>query len=156
MLPRIPPPAAREHFDAFTHAGHTLSDLHRGYETAAPYPLLETTTGALNGTPQETLRVTKMRFKSKTDRSVLIYNSQLTLSGIPEDAHRYRLGSRSALEWIIERYQIKTDSRGSGIDKDPNTWCSEHDDPRYIVDLIKRIVTVSVKTMSIVDSLPPI
>ena len=156
MLPRIPPPAAREHFDAFTHAGHTLSDLHRGYETAAPYPLLETTTGALNGTPQETLRVTKMRFKSKTDRSVLIYNSQLTLSGIPEDAHRYRLGSRSALEWIIERYQIKTDSRGSGIVNDPNTWCSEHDDPRYIVDLIKRIVTVSVKTMSIVDSLPPI
>ena len=117
---------------------------------------LETTTGALNGTPQETLRVTKMRFKSKTDRSVLIYNSQLTLSGIPEDAHRYRLGSRSALEWIIERYQIKTDSRGSGIVNDPNTWCSEHDDPRYIVDLIKRIVTVSVKTMSIVDSLPPI
>ncbi|SUE32535.1 Conserved protein of uncharacterised function (part2) [Mycolicibacterium gilvum] len=97
-----------------------------------------------------------MRFKSKTDRSVLIYNSQLTLSGIPEDAHRYRLGSRSALEWIIERYQIKTDSRGSGIVNDPNTWCSEHDDPRYIVDLIKRIVTVSVKTMSIVDSLPPI
>lgn len=95
-----------------------------------------------------------MRFKTKTDHSALIYNSHITLSGIPDDAHRYQLGSRSALEWIIERYQIKTDAKGSGIVNDPNTWCDEHNDPRYIIDLIKRIVTVSITTMSIVDALP--
>lgn len=77
-----------------------------------------------------------MRFKSKTDHSALIYNSHVTLSGILDDAHRDRLGSRSALEWIIERYQIKTDSNGSGIGNDPNSWCEEHNDPRYIIDLI--------------------
>jgi predicted helicase len=76
------------------------------------------------------------------------------LSGIPDDAHRYQLGARSALEWIIERYQTKADSKGSGIVNDPNAWCDEHNDPRYIIDLIKRIVTVSITTMSIVDGLP--
>lgn len=154
MLPRIPTAADRDQFDAFTHAGRTLSDLHLGYETAEPYPLVETVTGTVDQTDRDTLRVAKMRFKSKTDHSTLIYNSRITLSGIPEDAHRYQLGSRSALEWIIERYQIKTDAKGSGIVNDPNTWCDEHNDGRYIIDLIKRIVTVSITTMRIVDGLP--
>ncbi|CAA0127318.1 Putative DNA repair helicase RadD [Mycolicibacterium vanbaalenii] len=155
MLPRIPTPATRDHFDAFTHAGRSLSDIHLGYETAQPYPLSEVFTGTLDQNEREALRVTKMRFKSKTDHSTLVYNSHLTLAGIPQDTHRYQLGSRSALEWIIERYQTKLDSRGSGIINDPNAWCDEHDDPRFIVDLIKRIVTVSVTTMSIIDDLPP-
>ena len=63
------------------------------------------------------------------------------------------LGSRSALDWIIERYQIKTD-KDSGIVNDPNDWSREHGDPRYIIDLIGRIVSVSLETMDIVDSLP--
>jgi predicted helicase len=154
LLPRIPTATDREQFDAFTHAGRALSDLHLGYEAADPYPLTETVTGTLDQDDRDTLRVTKMRFKTKTDHSALIYNSHITLSGIPDDAHRYQLGSRSALEWIIERYQIKTDAKGSGIVNDPNTWCDEHNDPRYIIDLIKRIVTVSITTMSIVDALP--
>ena len=63
------------------------------------------------------------------------------------------LGSRSALDWIIDRYQIKTD-KASGIANDPNDWALEHDDPRYIVDLIKRITTVSVETMTIIKAFP--
>ncbi len=63
------------------------------------------------------------------------------------------LGSRSAIEWIIDRYQVKTD-KASGIVNDPNDWSTEVGNPRYIVDLLKRIVTVSVETMAIVDSLP--
>jgi len=94
-----------------------------------------------------------MQFKSKTDKSAIIYNKHITLSGIPQEAHRYMLGSRSALEWLIDRYRVTTD-KPSGIVNDPNDWCDEHDDPRYIVDLVKRIVTVSVETMKIVDSLP--
>jgi len=92
MLPRIPAATYREQFDAFTHAGRSLSDLHLGYETAKPYPLAETVTGTLDQNDRDTLRVNKMRFKSKTDHSALIYNSHITLSGIPDDAHRYRLG----------------------------------------------------------------
>ena len=85
----------------------------------------------------------------------MIYNDRITLSGIPDDAHRYMLGSRSAVEWIIDRYQVKTD-KASGIVNDPNDWSREVGDPRYIIDLLARIVTVSLETMKIVDALPPL
>jgi len=77
----------------------------------------------------------------------------ITLSGIPEQAYRYQLGSRSAIEWIIDRYWIKTDNP-SGIVNNPNDWSKEVGDPRYILDLLARVVTVSVETMNIVDALP--
>ena len=76
-------------------------------------------------------------------------------SGIPDEAYRYMLGSRSAVEWIIDRYYVKTDKK-SGIVNDPNDWSREVGDPRYVVDLLARIVTVSVETMKIVDALPPL
>lgn len=63
------------------------------------------------------------------------------------------LGSRSAIEWIIDRYQVKTDKK-SGIINDPNDWAEEVGDPRYILDLLGRIVRVSIETMGIVDGLP--
>jgi len=75
------------------------------------------------------------------------------VSGIPEAAHRYMLGSRSALEWILDRYQVKTDA-ASGIVNDPNDWSREVGNPRYILDLICKVTTVSVETVRIVDALP--
>ncbi|CCK51973.1 Conserved protein of unknown function (part2) [Mycobacterium canettii CIPT 140060008] len=90
--------------------------------------------------------------ESKQDHSAITYNGKVTIAGIPDDAERYLLGSRSALGWIIERYRVTTD-KASGIVNDPNDWCDEHDDPTYIVDLIKKVITVSVETMKIVDSL---
>lgn len=100
---------------------------------------------------EELYRVQKMRFKSKDDRSTIVYNSWVTVSGVPERAYRYQLGARSAIEWIIDRYQVKTD-KASGIVNDPNDWS---EDPRYIVDLLGRIVTVSLETLDIVEKLPP-
>ena len=103
-------------------------------------------------------RVDKMRFggagKGK-DRSTVVCNSRITVAGIPDEAHEYLLGSRSAIEWILERYQVKTD-KASGIVNDPNDWSREVGDPRYILDLLARIVTVSVETVRIVKSLPKI
>lgn len=90
------------------------------------------------------------KVKGQFDRSTIIYNARVTLSNIPEEAHRYQLGARSAIEWLIERYQVKTDT-ASGIVNDPNDWS---EDPRYIIDLLRRIVTVSLETMKIVDALP--
>ncbi len=90
-----------------------------------------------------------MRWKDRDTKTTLIYNDFLTLAGIPAEAHRYKLGNRSALDWIVDQYQIKTDKR-SGITNDPN----RPDDPQYIVRLIKKIVTVSLETMKIVDGLP--
>jgi predicted helicase len=87
------------------------------------------------------------------DKTRIIYNSQITLEGIPEEAQRYMLGSRSAIDWIIERYQVKTD-KASGIVNDPNDWSREQGQPRFIIDLIGRIVTLSLETNRIVDALP--
>ena len=149
MLPRIPQPADQGTFTAFTSAGAQLAALHLGYETVDQYPLTEEWLRP----PEDpaAFRVVKMTYP-KNDRSRIVYNSQLTLAGIPEDAYRYMLGSRSAIDWIIDRYQIRTD-KASGITNDPNTYS---DNPRYIIDLLKRIVTVSVETMRIVDGLPTI
>ena len=88
----------------------------------------------------------------EADKSVLVYNERLTFRGIPEIAHRYVVNGRSPLEWMIDRYQVKTDP-ASGIVNDPNTYS---DDPLYIANLVRRLVTVSVETMKIVDSLTSI
>jgi len=87
------------------------------------------------------------------DVSTIVYNDHITLRGVPEAAYRYLLGSRSAIEWIMERYQVKVD-KASTIRNDPNDWSREVGDPRYIIDLLARIVTVSLETMAIVDALP--
>lgn len=151
MLPRIPLAASTDDFKTFAEAGRRLADLHVNYETVEPYPLAEQT--ALHLGPWQLYRVEKMRWVDKTTRRAIVYNAHLTLGDIPTEAHRYMLGSRSALDWLIDRYQVKTD-KASGIVNDPNDWCREHDDPRYIVDLIKRVTRVSIETMAIVDALP--
>jgi predicted helicase len=89
----------------------------------------------------------------KVDRSVIHYNDRITVGGIPQEAYRYQLGSRSAIEWIIDRYYVKTD-KDSGIVNDPNAWAREVGDPRYNLDLLARVVTVSLETMRVVDALP--
>lgn len=159
-LPRIPLVA-----DAapFVEAGRKLSELHLGYETVVPFPLVGLAIEPEPGSPYEYFQVEKMKFAKArdpesnklvvADRSTIIYNDRITLSGIPEEAYRYMLGSRSAIEWIIDRYQVKTD-KASGIVNDPNDWSRAIEDPRYIIDLLARIVTVSLETMKIVDSLP--
>jgi predicted helicase len=83
----------------------------------------------------------------------VLYNHAVTIAGIPPRAHDYRLGSRSAIDWVLNQYQRKTDEP-SGIVNDPNDWASEHDQPTYIFDLLRRVVTVSMRTLDLVDSLP--
>lgn len=158
MLPRIPRVPSAEDFRAFSDAGRALSELHIGYEDVEPYPLEEHWTAAAEGLDEyERFRVTKMKYggnaRAGWDKTTVKYSAWLTLTGIPEEAQRYMLGSRSAVDWILERYQVKTD-KASGIVNDPNDWSREHDQPRYIRDLIGRIVTVSLETMEIVDALP--
>ena len=88
-------------------------------------------------------------------RSTVIYNSHITVSGIPDAAREYMLGSRSGVEWVMERYQVKVD-KASQIKNDPNDWSREVEDPRYILDLLARVVRVSVETVGIVRALPPL
>ena len=153
MLPHIPTPATRVEFDTFANAGQQLLLLHADYEEADPYPLDVAVKKGHDPDDPNTWHVQKMKWRNKTDHSTIVYNPYVTITGIPEEAERYLLGSRTALGWIIERYQVKTD-KDSKIVNDPNDWCDEHDDPTYIVDLIRKVTTVAVETMKIVDALP--
>ena len=139
-------------FHAFSRAGKQLADLHLNYEFIERHEL----DWQAERTPIS-YRVEKMLPKGKTDSehgnykvfSSLKYNDSLTLHGIPERAFAYRLGNRSALEWIIDQYRVKTDKR-SGITHDPNGYS---DDEKYILHLIERIITVSLRTVDIVEQL---
>ena len=139
-LPRIP---FAPDFHAFADAGARLAAIHVGYEEQPQYPLQQ------RETPEMPLdwRVEKMRLSK--DKTQLRYNGFLTLDGIPAEAFAYRLGNRSALEWVIDQYRVKTDRR-SGIVNDPN----RADDPQYILRLIGKVITVSLETVAIVESLP--
>lgn len=106
--------------------------------------------------PAKDFLVTKVPFGRKdkqVDKTTIHYNARLTLTGIPLEAYDYMVNGRPALEWIMERYQVTVDKE-SGIRNDPNDWAREHNQLRHILDLLKRIVRVSLETMKIVNALP--
>ena len=153
MLPRIP---LVKGFWEYSRAGRALAELHLGYESVEPYPLDEVASSPAPESLEERFefyRVQKLQFGSKKDKTRIKYNGHLTLKGIPEEAHEYQVNGRSALEWVIDRYQVKTDKK-SLITNDPNDYCRAVNNPRYIVDLIKRLVTVSLETQKLVGTLP--
>ena len=139
-LPHIP---FAKDFCGFAEAGARLADLHVNYESQPEYGLKF----VQNLNVQLNWRVEKMKLSK--DKTSLVYNDFLTLSGIPPKVHDYRLGNRSAVEWVIDQYRVKTDKR-SGIVNDPN----RADDPQYIVKLIGQVITVSLETVDIVENLP--
>ena len=154
-LPRIPLVDTNATFRRFADAGRQLADLHLNYETVERWSVREI------GNTDDPGKVTKLKWgkkkdaatgKSVNDYSVLVYNENLTIRGIPESAQNYVVNGKSALSWLVDRYQVRTD-KDSGIVNDPNDYS---DDPRYIVDLIERIITVSMKTLEIVNALPPL
>ena len=130
---------------AFVRVGQRLAEIHVHYEQQPEYQLTKTEKAG----EKLDYRVTKMRLSK--DKTSLIYNQFLTLSGIPPETYEYRLGNRSALEWVIDQYQVSTDKR-SGITNDPN----REDDHTYILRLIGQVITVSLETVQIVRSLPPL
>ncbi len=139
-LPRLP---YTPDFWGFAKAGQQLGEIHIGYETVPEYQL----TFIENREVPIDWRVEKMKLSK--DKTQLTYNDFLTLEGIPAKAFDYRLGNRSTLEWVIDQYRVKTDKR-SGIVNDPN----RADNPRYIVKLIGKVITVSLETVEIVEGLP--
>lgn len=145
-LPRIPCVSKdAKTFHAFAEIGHELADLHVNYEGAAEYKLKRTE----NREEKLNWRVEKMRLTR--DKRAIIYNDFLTLDGIPPETFNYRLGNRSALEWVIDQYQVSIDKR-SGISNDPN----REDEPDYIVKLIGKVITVSLETQKLIARLPPL
>ena len=148
MLPRIPLVEKPADFWAFSKAGRTLADLHLNYETQPACGEV-----VVEGAEQGNFHVEKMRFPDKKDKSVIEFNPWIKLTNIPLEAYDYMVNGRSAIEWVMERYQIKTD-KASGITNDPNDWAQEQGKPRYILDLLLSVITVSLETMKIVEKLP--
>lgn len=145
LKPRPSPgPADASAFWAVPRIGKELADLHINYETLEPYPLqwMENRSVRLSYRVEDKMRLSK-------DKRSLKVNESLTLAGIPPETFQYRLGNRSALEWVIDQYQV---TEHNGIGSDPN----REDDPEYIVRLVGQVVRVSLETVRLVSSLPPL
>ncbi|MBR1581376.1 MAG: DEAD/DEAH box helicase [Selenomonadaceae bacterium] len=147
-LPKLILVSRAEDFWALSGAGRALADLHLHYE-AQPAPDGVEVEGALFGD----YRVSKMKLSK--DRRTLTYNNSIVIRNIPLRAYDYVVNGRSPLEWVLDRYRVKVD-KASGLVNDPNLWCEEHSDPDYILRLILSLITMSVKTMDIIDALPPL
>jgi len=148
MLPRLPLVDDVRDFWTFSKAGRKLAELHLNYETISPYP-----DAKITGDDSGFYTVEKMRFPKKGQTDTIIYNSRITISNIPDKAYQYVVNGKSAIEWIMERYQITT-HKESGITNNPNDWSAEIGNPRYILDLLLSIINVSVQTVAVVESLP--
>lgn len=131
--------------DKYVEIGKALMDLHLNYEEVPVYDDVDIQLSA-----QPSYKVTKMKFNKKGDRSAIVYNNDITIKNIPEKAYEYMVNGRSAIEWIMDQYQIKTDKK-SGITDDPNDYST---DEKYIFNLLLRIINVSVQTVDLVNSLP--
>jgi predicted helicase len=136
-------PIPRKIFHALADAGRKLADLHVHYEKQPEHPLdiLENKDAPLNWRV-EAMKLTK-------DRTALVYNEHFTFAGIPPETFSYRLGNRSALDWVIEQYRVARNDAGD-ILSDPN----RDDDEEYIKRLIGQVIHVSRETMKIVQNLP--
>ena len=156
-LPRIPIVEKVEDFMDFYKYGKKLADLHLNYEEVEAC-LGVTVVGdrplAGDETDYEYYRVPeKMKFKSKTDKSIIHYNGRIRIENIPAEAYEYVVNGKSAIEWIVERYCVGQDKK-SLIVNDANDWGREHGKPRYILDLLLSVINVSVQTVEIVKALP--
>lgn len=159
-LPRVPRVKQAADFWAFSKAGRDLARLHINYEAVEKYPLNIQAKGNL---VDEDYRVTKMKFGKKrceetgkniNDRSTVIYNGRITMTGIPDEAWDYVVNGKAALDWVMERQAVTT-HKASGIVNDANDWAIETmGNAKYPLELFQRVVTVSLETQKIVSSLP--
>lgn len=159
-LPRIPRVKTAADFWAFSEAGRALAELHLNYETVEKYPLTIETKGPLTDADY---RVEKMKFAKKKDPetgknvddiSTVIYNTKITMRGIPDAAWEYVVNGKAALDWVMER-QARREDKASGIVNDANNWAIETiGNPKYPLELFQRVVTVSLETQKIVANLP--
>ena len=148
-----------EEFQRISKLGKELAELHLNYENCPPLDLEIERSADFDERNPECFLVEKMRWGGKRpnlDKTVIHFNRYLTIRGIPMECHNYRLGARSALEWIVDRYKVKTDKR-SQIRKNPNKWNGGSDagdgltGGQYIFDLIPKICNLSLKTREITN-----
>ena len=134
--------------------GKALANIHLHYEK----PVEPSEIGLTIEIDKPDYTVQQMKFPKEGKKALkhtISYNEYIRISNIPERVYDYIINGKSAVEWIMERYAITTD-KASGITNNPNDWCAEHNNPRYILDLILSCITVSLKTLEIVENLPSV
>ena len=139
----------------YVEIGQKLMDLHLNYEKVPVYNNVD-----IQYSSNSNYQVKKMKHPNKRnaegklekDYSTIIFNDSITISNIPEKAYEYVVNGKPAIEWIMDQYQVKTDKK-SGITDDPNDYS---DDPKYIFNLLLRIINVSVQTVDLINQLPPL
>ena len=149
-LPHIP--LVKEK-NKYVEIGRKLMEMHLNYENVPVYNKID-----IRYSGKVDYQVKKMKFPKKIndegkkvdDKSAIIFNNSITISNIPEKAYEYVVNGKSAIEWIMDQYQVKTDKK-SGITDDPNDYS---DDPKYIFNLLLRIINVSVQTVDLINQLP--
>ena len=149
-----------EDFKAFEKAGRVLADLHVNYEQVEPYAGCKVS-GLEEGADATDLRVTKLKYgkiagkkgNAALNKTKIIYNGKITISGIPLEVQDYVVNKKSALDWIVERCGVSVD-KASHIINDYNDYAAEMGDERYILNLILRVITVSLETNRIVQAMP--
>jgi predicted helicase len=162
QLPRIPVVKKFADFLAFVEAGRKLGDLHCDFNNVISYPV-EFEQGDTSlippDNPEKFYRVEQMKFAGKRpdlDKTTVIYNENITISAIPLKAYEYIVNGKSALEWVMQQQCVKTD-KASGIVNDANFYANETmGDPAYPLKLFRRVITVSLETLKIVQALPPL
>lgn len=154
QIPRIPLVDTYKDFISFSLSGRKLAELHINYEKIEPYKNIIIDEYPASS-EEELYRVNKMKFIKKGIKSTIVYNDYITIRDIPNKAYEYVVNGKSAIEWIMERYAITIDKK-SGIKNDPNDWCNEIGDNKYIFNLLLSIINVSVQTVEIIESLPRI
>ncbi|EMF0605023.1 DEAD/DEAH box helicase, partial [Enterococcus hirae] len=144
-LPRIPEVKDKE---KYVEIGRKLADLHLNYEDIPAY-------GGVNirfKSDNPSFKVKKMKHPKRAQLDTIIFNEDIVITDIPERAYEYVVNGKPAIEWIIDQYQVKKDKK-SGIVDDPNEFS---DNPKYIFNLLLSIINVSIQTMDLVESLPPL
>ncbi len=162
QLPRLPVVPDVADFRAFQTAGRTLAELHLDYESVDPWPVtINDGKGLPEGVPPERLyRVEKMKYGGghgiKKDRSTVIYNPHITVTDIPLEAHNYVVNGKPAIQWVMERQCVKTD-KDSELVNDANRYAIETmGNPAYPLELLQRVIRVSMESMKVVKDLPPL
>lgn len=143
--PRIPKVKQKQRY---IEIGKKLVELHLNYETVPGYE--DVKISLKNSNPSYYVR--KMKFIKPGRTDTIVFNSDITISQIPQKAYDYIINGRPAIEWVMDQYRVKTDSK-SGIIDDPNTYSS---DEKYIFNLLLSIINVSIQTVDLINSLPPL
>lgn len=163
QLPRIPRMRRYADFKAFSKAGRELGEMHVNYEQVPLYQHVKLTgvvgqhlyitEQRIEGGIDSNFYVEKMKFGPGKDKRKIIYNTAITVEDIPEDAYAYVVNGKSAIAWIMDRQKVRVD-KTSGIENDANDYAKEIGNPRYPLELLLRIITLSLKTQKIVKALP--